>query len=220
MMIPLSLKKLITKKRPGTVKTRITYNAFVKMEFDLFRAEKMKVLNNCRLQDDFDKDRVASQCKEELCISLENSKTQKQFIMKAKEVWSKFSASQKKHNLRRPSEWRAIIPVILDWYEKDNRDFIYETELDSKLIKHVKAKQPRLNAYTIRKYVRLFRLTWTPPWNRTKEDWEFLAKNAEGFAQDELEIIREILRQRQEDDWMACLLRESMQRIPSSLKCR
>ncbi|HWF59543.1 MAG TPA: hypothetical protein VN666_04445 [Nitrospira sp.] len=195
-------------------------NWFARRFFEDFLREKNKAIHNRFPKEKPDKDRVLAQYCEEFCALIENSKTQKQFITGAKKLWSKVFTLKEMANQRRPSEWRTIIVEIKRWYEARNRDFRHEMALDGQLIRDVKANHPRLNAYTIRKYVRLFRVTWTPPWERTKGDWELLNENASEIVQAELEAIRNILRERPQTDGLASLLRDVEQHLPSLIKSR
>lgn len=186
------------------------------MAFEQFLLEKRKAQLTRSRQEEPNKSLRQFQYGNEIQTLFENSKNQKEFIAGAKKVWSKFRSSQGKVRNGRPSEWRTVITEIQRWYKDHNRDDIFERTTDYQLIQHVGSKHPGLHKDTIRKYVKLWRLTWTPPWNRSIADWRWLNKHEPGLVQNEFETIKHL----QNSNALRSVLRKSEQLISAALKPR
>ncbi|MDR4470667.1 MAG: hypothetical protein MRJ68_20590 [Nitrospira sp.] len=178
--------------------------------------EKSKTRSQPHPPEDTDKTLTQLQCGEEIRALLENSQNQKQFVVGAKKIWAKFRTSKGKVRRGRPSEWQTVIAEVKSWYDEQNKDFIFEKTTDYQLIQHVESKHPKLHKDTIRKYVKLWRLSWTPPWSRSIADWQWLNKHEPGLVQNDFETIKNL----QESSSLSFLLREAEQRISAALKPR
>jgi hypothetical protein len=195
---------------------RTTKDWFARKLFEQFLLEKRKLRLTHSPQEEPDDPLIHFQYGDEIQALLENSKNQKEFIAGAKQVWSKFQSSQGRVRRGRPSEWRTVIAEIVLWYEDQKKDYMFEKTTDYQLIQHVKSKYPALHNDTIRKFVKLWRLTWTPPWNRSIADWRWLNKHEPGLVQDDFQAIKHL----QESSTLRFALKDVEQRISAALKPR
>ena len=195
---------------------RATKNWFARELFIQYLQEKLKARPPRHSQEDEGKVLTQLQCRDEIQALLEQSKNQKQFIAGARTIWVKFRTSKKKVRRGRPSEWRTVIAEIVLWYEDQKKDYMFEKTTDYQLIQHVESKHPKLHKDTIRKFVKLWRLSWTPPWNRSIADWRWLNKHEPGLVHDDFQAIKHL----QESSTLRFVLKDVEQRISAALKPR
>jgi hypothetical protein len=158
------------------------------------------------------------ECRDTIQALLENSKNQREFIAGAKKVWSKYRSSKRKVLRGRPSVWKPVISAVEAFYDKSKKDFKFQKVSDGQLIQYVRIKHPELREDAVRKYVRLNRISWIPPQDRSPADWRFIQKHAPGLLKKDFIAKQVELYRKGTDKPLSEVVKTVMKRITSALQ--